>query len=78
MKEFSIKSLYCTVTCIIVGKNPLTAPGKEKYKTDINAIASTLKAYFRELQTPLFPMDKYTEFIACAREQCVLYVFLFY
>ena len=56
------------VTCVTVGKNPLAAPGKEKYKTDINAIASTLKAYFRELQTPLFPMDKYTEFIACARE----------
>ena len=61
---------------ITVGKNPLTTPGKEKYKTDINAIASTLKAYFRELQTPLFPMDKYTEFIACARKQCIVCVLL--
>lgn len=57
-----------------IGKNPFTIPGKEKYKTDINAIASTLKAYFRELQTPLFPMEKYTEFIACAREKHILYL----
>jgi len=51
-----------------LGKNPFTSPGKEKYKNDIAAIASTLKAYFRELQPPLFPMEKYTEFISCARE----------
>ena len=31
-------------------------------------MASTLKAYFRELSTPLFPTDKYREFTDCARQ----------
>ncbi len=35
------------------------------------AVASTLKAYFRELSIPLFPTDKYKDFIACTRMEDV-------
>lgn len=34
-------------------------------------MASTLKAYFRELSIPLFPTDKYQEFIMCTRHEDV-------
>lgn len=33
------------------------------------AVASTLKAYFRELSIPLFPTDKYRDFINCTRHE---------
>ena len=36
-------------------------------KLDVAAVASTLKAYFRELVVPLFPTDKYQDFINCTR-----------
>ena len=36
-------------------------------KLDVAAVASTLKAYFRELHVPLFPTDKYQDFINCTR-----------
>ena len=48
------------------GRDPLAY----SKKTDIAAVASVLKAYFRELSTPLFPTDKYMEFIQCTSE-CV-------
>lgn len=34
-------------------------------------MASTLKAYFRELKIPLFPTDKYQDFINCTRHEDV-------
>ena len=40
-------------------------------KPDIPGVASALKAYFRELSTPLFPTDKYREFIDCTRYEDV-------
>ena len=38
-------------------------------KLDVAAVASTLKAYFRELSTPLFPTNRYQEFISCTRQE---------
>ena len=46
-------------------------PHLAKKKTDIAAIASVLKQYFRDLHEPLFPVEKYHEFVESARE-CVI------
>ncbi len=54
---------YCSV-----GRDPLAYT---QHKPDICAVASTLKAYFRELSTPLFPSDKYRDFINCTRHPTV-------
>ncbi len=35
---------------------------------EITAVASVLKLYFRELSNPLFPCEKYYEFIRCTRK----------
>ena len=35
---------------------------------EITAVASVLKLYFRELSNPLFPFEKYDDFIGCTRE----------
>lgn len=47
------------------GRDPLASYSRGKL--DVAAVASTLKAYFRELAIPLFPNDKYQEFINCTR-----------
>lgn len=48
------------------GVDPL-GPHLAKKKTDIAAIASVLKQYFRDLDEPLFPVEKYHEFVESAR-----------
>ena len=48
-----------------VGCDPLT--DSTHNKLDMAAVASVLKAYFRELTTPLFPTVKYQDFIGCTR-----------
>lgn len=48
----------------ILGRDPLAYA---ESKPDIPGVASALKAYFRELSTPLFPTKKYREFIDCTR-----------
>lgn len=50
---------------VSLGRDPLASYSKGKL--DVAAVASTLKAYFRELAIPLFPTDKYQEFINCTR-----------
>lgn len=51
-----------------LGRDPLAY---SEGKPDIAGVASALKAYFRELSTPLFPTDKYREFINCTRHDDV-------
>lgn len=55
-------------TPLILGRDPLAYC---EGKPDIPGVASTLKFYFRELSTPLFPTDKYREFINCTRHEDV-------
>ena len=54
----------CIVCTVLVGRDPLAYTDR---KPDIPGVASALKAYFRELSTPLFPTDKYRAFIDCTR-----------
>lgn len=52
--------------CFTPGRDPLLYT---QHKPDIAAVASTLKAYFRELANPLFPTERYREFINCTRHE---------
>ena len=56
------------IPTLLVGRDPLAYV---EGKPDIPGVASTLKAYFRELSTPLFPTDKYRQFIDCTRYENV-------
>ena len=47
------------------GRDPLSFSNK---KVEITAVASVLKLYFRELSNPLFPCDRYYDFIKCTSE----------
>ena len=46
------------------GRDPLAYSAIKKI--EITAVASVLKLYFRELANPLFPCDKYYDFIKCS------------
>ncbi len=47
------------------GNDPLT---DEENNHDINSVAGVLKMYFRNLDNPLFPKEKFNDLIACVRE----------
>ena len=55
------------ITVLTLGRDPLASYSQGKL--DVAAVASTLKAYFRELSIPLFPTNKYQEFINCTRHE---------
>lgn len=64
----SVHVPYHMCDCVFVGRDPLAYTDG---KPDIPGVASSLKAYFRELSTPLFPTDKYRQFIECTRYEDV-------
>uniref|UniRef100_A0A671S8U8 SLIT-ROBO Rho GTPase-activating protein 2 n=1 Tax=Sinocyclocheilus anshuiensis TaxID=1608454 RepID=A0A671S8U8_9TELE len=47
------------------GNDPLT---DEENNHDINSVAGVLKMYFRNLDNPLFPKEKFNDLIACVRD----------
>jgi hypothetical protein len=49
------------------GRDPLAYSALRNI--EITAVASVLKLYFRELKNPLFPSDKYYDFIKCCRRE---------
>lgn len=48
------------------GNDPLT---DEENNHDINSVAGVLKMYFRNLDNPLFPKEKFNDLIACVRTE---------
>ena len=46
------------------GRDPLAYSALKNI--EITGVASVLKLYFRELVSPLFPCEKYYEFVKCA------------
>ncbi|XP_065121851.1 SLIT-ROBO Rho GTPase-activating protein 1b isoform X3 [Paramisgurnus dabryanus] len=48
------------------GNDPLT---DEENNHDINSVAGVLKMYFRNLDNPLFPKEKFNDLIACIRTE---------
>lgn len=63
---FRVCSATSLTFVFAAGRDPLA---RSSSKLDVAAVASTLKAYFRELRIPLFPTDKYQEFINCTRQE---------
>lgn len=47
------------------GNDPLI---DEESNHDINSVAGVLKLYFRGLENPLFPKDRFNDLISCVRE----------
>lgn len=47
------------------GNDPLI---DEESNHDINSVAGVLKLYFRGLENPLFPKDRFNDIISCVRE----------
>ncbi|XP_030628712.1 SLIT-ROBO Rho GTPase-activating protein 1b [Chanos chanos] len=48
------------------GNDPLT---DEENNHDINSVAGVLKLYFRNLENPLFPKEKFNDLLACIRTE---------
>lgn len=47
------------------GNDPLI---DEENNHDINSVAGVLKLYFRGLENPLFPKERFNDLISCVRE----------
>lgn len=59
---------------IFVGENPLA---DDQSNHDINSIAGVLKLYFRGLENPIFPKERFNDLISCVSKlnlflSCVL------
>lgn len=52
------------------GNDPLI---DEESNHDINSVAGVLKLYFRGLENPLFPKDRFNDLISCVREYHALF-----
>lgn len=51
------------------GNDPLT---DDESNHDINSVAGVLKLYFRGLENPLFPKERFTELLACISKSSTL------
>lgn len=66
----TIHSFWCAWMWLIrsvcrPGNDPLI---DEESNHDINSVAGVLKLYFRGLENPLFPKDRFNDLISCVRE----------
>lgn len=52
------------------GNDPLI---DEESNHDINSVAGVLKLYFRGLENPLFPKERFNDLISCVREYHCLF-----
>lgn len=53
--------MTCWLVCVL-GNDPLT---DEENNHDINSVAGVLKLYFRGLENPLFPKERFNDLLAC-------------
>jgi hypothetical protein len=60
------------VSCFL-GNDPLT---DEENNHDINSVAGVLKLYFRGLENPLFPKERFNDLLSCIRKHPKLFPFL--
>lgn len=54
-----------TLSACRAGNDPLI---DEESNHDINSVAGVLKLYFRGLENPLFPKERFNDLISCVRE----------
>ncbi len=66
---FSIFNTLC-----LLGNDPLT---DEENNHDINSVAGVLKLYFRGLENPLFPKERFSDLISCISKCLISLVFNF-
>lgn len=58
-------AVYPSCLCRCLGNDPLI---DEESNHDINSVAGVLKLYFRGLENPLFPKERFNDLISCVRE----------
>lgn len=56
----------------VSGNDPLT---DDESNHDINSVAGVLKLYFRGLENPLFPKEKFNDLLACISKKMHLISF---
>lgn len=57
--------MWLTRSVSCSGNDPLI---DEESSRDINSVAGVLKLYFRGLENPLFPQDRFNDLLNCVRE----------
>lgn len=55
-------SLTNLISHVFSGNDPLT---DDESNHDINSVAGVLKLYFRGLENPLFPKERFSDLLAC-------------
>lgn len=58
-------------TLCLLGNDPLT---DEENNHDMNSVAGVLKLYFRGLENPLFPKERFSDLISCI-SKCLIFLF---
>lgn len=53
-----------------LGENPLA---DDQSNRDINSVAGVLKLYFRGLENPLFPKERFNDLISCVSKWAVFF-----
>lgn len=80
-REIQVKSYAFSVTVpltsllCISGNDPLT---DEENNHDINSVAGVLKLYFRGLENPLFPKERFNDLLACISKNTHIFIFVRY
>lgn len=73
-KECKCKLQILCIICLL-GNDPLT---DEENNHDINSVAGVLKLYFRGLENPLFPKERFNDLISCVSKCLFFFFFAFY
>ena len=60
LREKKKSAVY--ITNSLLGENPLA---DDQSNHDINSVAGVLKLYFRGLENPLFPKERFNDLISC-------------
>lgn len=60
--RFRVFSTANLILCVLPGNDPLT---DDESNHDINSVAGVLKLYFRGLENPLFPKERFSDLLAC-------------
>lgn len=66
------KHCACNYFSFCVGENPLA---DDQSNHDINSVAGVLKLYFRGLENPLFPKERFNDLISCISKWIFFLVF---
>ena len=68
--EAENETLYIQLFFFFLGENPLA---DDQSNHDINSVAGVLKLYFRGLENPLFPKERFNDLISCISKWTLIF-----